>query len=126
MNADRIEDYIERVYGYALNHTFSREEADELSQEILFTAIRELPQLKDGTRFEPWLWGIANNITKAFRRYMGKQRAMYSYDVPEDIAYEEDLDAGYKILVQIKSSNISDNSYSNLYFFLISLHNLSS
>lgn len=34
MNADIIESYIEKVYGYAINHTFSREEADELSQEF--------------------------------------------------------------------------------------------
>lgn len=86
MNADIIESYIEKVYGYAVNHTFSREEADELSQEILFTAVRELPKLKDDSKFELWLWGIASNVTKTFRRYMGKQRAMYSYDIPEDIA----------------------------------------
>ena len=52
MNADIIESYIEKVYGYAVNHTFSREEADELSQEILFTAVRELPKLKDDSKFE--------------------------------------------------------------------------
>ena len=37
MNIERIESYIEKVYGYAVNNTYSREEADELSQEILFT-----------------------------------------------------------------------------------------
>ena len=55
MKADVLENYIERVYGFAVNHTFSREEADELSQEILFTAVRELPKLKDCSRLEPWL-----------------------------------------------------------------------
>ncbi|HBV50820.1 MAG TPA: hypothetical protein DEF06_00900, partial [Clostridiales bacterium] len=90
MNADIIESYIEKVYGYAVNHTFSREEADELSQEILFTAVRELPKLKDDSKFELWLWGIASNVTKTFRRYMGKQRAMYSYDTLESFPYEEE------------------------------------
>lgn len=90
MNADRIESYIEKVYGYAVNHTFSREEADELSQEILFTAIRELPRLKDVSRFEPWLWGIASNVTKSFRRYMGKQRTVCSYDTIENLFYEDE------------------------------------
>ena len=74
-----IESYIEKVYGYAVNRTYSREEADELAQEILFTAVRELPRLREESRFEPWLWGIADNVTKSFRRNMGKQRAMYSY-----------------------------------------------
>ena len=90
MNADKIEGYIERVYGYAVNHTFSRDEADELSQEILFTAVRELPKLKDDSKFEPWLWSIANNVTKSFRRYMGKQRAMYSYDTLETLSCEDE------------------------------------
>ncbi|MBE6883035.1 MAG: RNA polymerase sigma factor [Ruminococcaceae bacterium] len=91
MKSDRIESYIEKVYGYAVNHTYSREEADELSQEILFTAVRELPKLRDDSRFEPWLWGIANNVTKSFRRYMGKRRAMYSYDVPDYLYTEADI-----------------------------------
>ena len=92
MDASIIERKKEKVYGYAVNHTYSREEADDLSQEILFTVVRELPKLKDENKFEPWLWGIASNVTKSFRRHMGKQRAMYSYDIPEDIAHEEDFD----------------------------------
>ena len=59
MNADIIESYIEKVYGYAINHTFSREEADELSQEILFTVVRELPKLKDDRKFEPPIGALA-------------------------------------------------------------------
>ena len=77
MNSDILEQYVERVYGYAMNHTYSREEADELSQEILYTAVRELPKLKEKQKFEPWLWGVASNVTKSYRRFMGKQRAMY-------------------------------------------------
>lgn len=89
MNFDIVEGYVDKVYGYAVNHTYSREEADELSQEILFTAVRELSKLKDDSKFAPWLWGLADNVTKSFRRRMGKQRAMYSYDVPDHMFYEE-------------------------------------
>lgn len=92
MHYDRLESYIEKVYGYAINHTYSREEADELSQEILFTAVRQLPTLKDASKFEPWLWGVASNVTKSFRRHIGKQRTMYSYDVLETLVYEEQYD----------------------------------
>lgn len=90
MKNDMIECYSEKVYGYAIKHTYSREEADELAQEILFTAVRELHKLKDENKFEPWLWGIANNVTKSFRRNLGKQRAMYSYDTLEHLSYEEE------------------------------------
>ena len=80
MNATILEQYVERVYGYAVRRTFTRDEADDLSQEILFTALRELPKLREESKFEPWLWGVAANVTKRFRREQGKQRALYSYD----------------------------------------------
>ena len=89
MKTEIIEDYIEKVYGYAVNQTYTRDEADELSQEILLTVIRELPKLRDDSKFEPWLWGIANNVAKSFRRSMGKNRATYFYDVLENAPYEE-------------------------------------
>lgn len=81
MKAEKITDYTERIYAYALKRTFSDDEAAELAQEILLTAVSELDKLRDESRFEPWLFGIASNVTKRFRRYMGKQRAMYAYDV---------------------------------------------
>lgn len=103
VNHDIIESYIEKVYGYAVKRTYSADEADELSQEILFTVVRELPRLKDKSKFEPWLWGIANNVTKSFRRNMGKQRAMYSYNVPESLLYEEQYDESDEIYDHLRT-----------------------
>lgn len=89
-----VEKYVERVYAYAVKRTYTREEAEELSQEILFTVVRELPKLKDESRFEPWLWGVAQNVTRTFRRSMGKRQDMYYYNAPEDVfgVYEEAFD----------------------------------
>lgn len=87
MNYGKLESYAEQIYYFAIGKTYSRDEADDLSQEILLTALRELPGLRDESRFEPWLWGVANNVAKTFRRKLGKQRAMFSYDGLEDIPY---------------------------------------
>lgn len=92
MDGSVLEQYVDRVYGYAVRRTYSHEEADDLSQEILLTALRELPKLRDDSRFEPWLWGLAGNVTKSFRRSVGKQRAMYSYDTLEDLSQEPEGD----------------------------------
>lgn len=92
MKPDDIVRYADRIYGYAVKRTFSRDEADELSQEILCAAIRSLPRLKDESRFEPWLWGIAANVSKAFRRGAGKRRAIYSYDALPELPYEPEDD----------------------------------
>ncbi len=76
-----------------MKRTYTREEAEELSQEILFTVVRELSRLRDESRFEPWLWG-AQNVTRTFRRSMGKRQEMYYYNAPEDVfgVYEEAFD----------------------------------
>ena len=94
MMHEAIESYIEKVYGYAVNRTYCREEADELAQEILFTVFRELPKLRDESKFEPWLWSVAANVTRSFRRSMGKQRAMYSYDTLESLSFEDEYFKG--------------------------------
>lgn len=86
MDVTEIERYIDKVYAYAVKRTFTEEEAADLSQEILFTAVKVLPRLREESSFEPWLWGIAGNVTKSFRRKQGRQRAMYSYDMPEDLS----------------------------------------
>ncbi|MDE6318978.1 MAG: RNA polymerase sigma factor [Lachnospiraceae bacterium] len=86
MNVTEIERYIDKVYAYAVKRTFSEEEAADLSQEILFAAVKGLPGLREESKFEPWLWGIAGNVAKSFRRKQGRQRAMYSYDMPEDLS----------------------------------------
>jgi RNA polymerase sigma factor (sigma-70 family) len=82
---DILTAYIERIYGYSIKNTFSRDEADELSQEILFTVIKQFATLSDKEKFEPWMWGIAGNVTKVFKRKQGRQRAMYSYDSHESL-----------------------------------------
>jgi len=83
MDAEMLTGYMEKVYGYAIRHTYTREEADELAQEILFTAVKGLSSLRDEGSFEGWLWGLAANVTRMFRRNQGKRRAIYSFDAPE-------------------------------------------
>lgn len=121
MDASIVEAYAERVYGYAIKHTYSREEADDLSQEILFTVIKELPNLRDESRFDPWLWGIAHNVTRVFKRSMGKQRAMYCYDALEDVTYEQDFsdDADEKLYASLRAKIAM---LSSLYRDIIILH----
>jgi len=84
MKPECLEKYIESIYSWSRGKTFSEDEAEDLSQEILYQAVLGLPKLRDESRFEPWLWGVASNCTKAFRRKRGKERALYLYNVPEE------------------------------------------
>ena len=96
MDNSKITEYLERIFKFALSKTFSTDEAEELSQEILLNAVVSLPKLRDESRFEPWLWSLAENTARSFRRYQGKQRAMFVYDAPESVLndsfYPEDED----------------------------------
>lgn len=74
-----IEAYVDKVYAYAIKKTFSEEEAADLSQDILYTALRELPKLRERSKLEPWLWGIADNVSKSFRRKQGKQHYVQNF-----------------------------------------------
>lgn len=85
-----LEPYVERIYGYALRRTFSREEADELAQEILLTLLQELPRLRAEARFEPFLWGVAHRVTLRFRRMMGRRRQQLSWDDLSALPLQED------------------------------------
>lgn len=90
MTADRLCDYLPRVFGYAVRHTDNAAEAEELAAEILFTALNALPAIKNDDRFEPWLWGVAANVTRAFRRKCSRRRALYSYDALDENAFYEE------------------------------------
>lgn len=97
-----ITEYIDRIYKFALTQTFSEDEADELSQEILLAVLSSVHDLKEESKFEPWLWRLAKNVASGFSRKMGKQRAMFVYDVPEsaveDTAFTETEDELYSRL----------------------------
>ena len=84
MKPECLEKYVEIIYSWSRGKTFSEDEAEDLSQEILYQAVLGLPKLKDESRFEPWLWGLASNCAKEFRRKKGKERAIYLYNVSED------------------------------------------
>ncbi|MDE7300083.1 MAG: hypothetical protein K2N94_14905, partial [Lachnospiraceae bacterium] len=120
MKQEDIAKYVDKIYVYALGKTFSETEAEELSQEILLTAIASFPKLRDQSRFEPWLWGLAANVTRNFRRSMGRQRAMFVYNAPEemlDLPIPEDGDAELYSLLREKITMLAA-----LYRDIIILH----
>lgn len=98
MDAQAIADRLDRIYGYAMRRTQSREEAEELAAQIVFVAVKQLPFLRDPELFEPWLWGVARNVTCDFRRAEEKRRAMISFDLPDLPAPEDDSEEVYAFL----------------------------
>ena len=64
-----VEQYRRPLYGFILNMTEGREDADEVFQEVWFRALRSLDRYRD-RRFLSWLFRLAHNliIDRARRR----------------------------------------------------------
>ena len=80
MDATPLTAMMDKTFAFAFKRTYSRAEAEELTQEIMFQAVRSLPDLRDEARLEPWFWQLAHNTLKAFRRSQAKARACCSFD----------------------------------------------
>jgi RNA polymerase sigma factor (sigma-70 family) len=91
----RIEQNADKTFAWALRRTFSREEAEELSQEILFRALKSLPELRDESKFDAWFWRLADITLKVYRRGKAKERTLLSYDEVTLPSYDEDFDAAF-------------------------------
>ena len=70
--------FMDKILSYSQHRTYSKDEAEELTQEILLQAVKNIASIKDINKFEAWLWGVANNTLKSFRRSKGKERENYS------------------------------------------------
>lgn len=60
--------YHARLCRYLLGLVRNNEDKDDLAQETFFRAWRELPRLKDTTRFRAWLFTIATNLVRDRKR----------------------------------------------------------
>lgn len=59
-----LQDYIDKIFAFALKRTMNREDAEDLSQDIVFEVLRSSASLKDEKAFHGWLWSIAKNTWK--------------------------------------------------------------
>lgn len=92
MDYERITKMLDKTYGWAIKRTYSREEADELTQEIMYQALKSISELRDDQKFEPWFWRLADITLKVFKRGKAKSRNLMSLDDVGTLAFEDDHD----------------------------------
>lgn len=91
--------YARKVLNFCFRLTGSREIAEDVTQETFISVFRNIGNLKDMSRFEPWLYMIARNyVYQAYRR----RRPM---NVSTDETDEEERET-----VQLESSEGSPES----------------
>lgn len=62
--------YSKRLYGYFLKSTLSKDESDDLTQELFIRVMKYRKSYKDGQPFEIWVFQIARNMVKDHYRKM--------------------------------------------------------
>ena len=94
MDYKHIADMLEMTFAWSVSRTFTREEAEELTQEILYQAVKSIGSLRDSTKFDSWFWRLANIQWKVFKRAKAKTRGFISFDVlsESDLMYEDKYD----------------------------------
>ncbi|MCG8483835.1 MAG: hypothetical protein MJA31_11040 [Clostridia bacterium] len=102
MDYERISEMLDKTFAWSIPRTFSREEAEELTQEILFQALKSIGDLRDHKKFEPWFWRLADITLKVFKRGKAKTRSLMSFDDVTTLAFEDkhdfEIDEEYQIL----------------------------
>ena len=92
MDYERIAGMLDKTFAWSLARTFSREEAEELTQEIMFQAIKSVRELRDDNKFEPWFWRLADITLKVFKRGKAKNRSMMSFDEVAELAFPDEYE----------------------------------
>ena len=93
---------LDKTFAWSISRTFSREEAEELTQEILFQALKSIKNLRNHKKFEPWFWGLAHITLKVFKRSKAKNSSLMTYNDSMNLTVEDkydfETDEEYEIL----------------------------
>jgi len=94
MDYECIAKMLNKTFGWAILRTFSREEAEELTQEILFQAVKSIGELRENSKFEAWYWRLADIQLQVFKRNKVKLKNYISYNMLSEkvLSYEDNYD----------------------------------
>lgn len=61
---DLVERYYQRVYRLAYHYAGNHQDADDICQETFLAVTRNIERLRDGQRFDGWVFVIASNLLR--------------------------------------------------------------
>lgn len=75
-----VERYSSRLYGFVFRFTSSRDDSEDLVQEVFVRVVRMIGQYEHDGRFEAWLFRIAANLARDRVRKLGRTPRTGSLD----------------------------------------------
>lgn len=88
-----VNKYQNYVFTLALRFTKTREDAEEIAQDVFIKAYRALADFKGNSKFSTWLYTIVNNTCITFLRK--KKLETYSLDHEKVFEAAENRDSGF-------------------------------
>ena len=90
----KIAEVSKTIYRYCIARTPTCEEAEDLSQDILYELVRSAGNIRDDTAFYAFMWGVAGNVYKQwYRKRTRRQVSELTDDIPaEEESYSFDDD----------------------------------
>jgi RNA polymerase sigma-70 factor, ECF subfamily len=73
---DLLEEYVPRLYRFALRLTGNRDDAEDLTQAALLRAWKDRARLRDPGAAKSWLFAIAANLWRSGLRRMGREERL--------------------------------------------------
>ncbi len=93
----KIAEVSKTIYHYCIARTPTREEAEDLSQDILYELIRSAGNIRDDSAFYAFMWGVAGNVYKQWCRKRAKMQVSELTDdipaEPESCSFDNDGEA---------------------------------
>ncbi len=85
---EKIAEVSKTIFSYCMAKTPTREEAEDLSQDILYELIKSAGNIRDDNAFYAFMWGVAGNVYKQWYR---KKLKNNTCELTEDIVSDDDF-----------------------------------
>ncbi len=79
------------ILSYCISRTSNHDDAEDLSQEILYELIRSSANLRDENAFYGFMWSIAGNVYKTWYKKRMRAKKTESLEILSEVSDETDL-----------------------------------
>jgi len=88
---EKIAEVSKTIFSYCMAKTPTREEAEDLSQDILCELIKSAENIRDDRAFYAFMWGVAGNVYKQwYRKKLKNNTCELTDDIPAEDDFTED------------------------------------
>jgi len=88
---EKISDVSKTIFSYCMAKTPTREEAEDLSQDILCELIKSAENIRDDRAFYAFMWGVAGNVYKQwYRKKLKNNTCELTENIPAEEYFDDD------------------------------------